>query len=98
MYVWQSIAEKHDLAYEDLKSLGDETLIVELMYYAIEYGAYKDHKPWRRLSEKTVQRAYELMPQKQLQRIVDCFLKSKFGGDSIITLLGKDKKKQAQVK
>ena len=96
MYVWQSIAEKHDLSIEDIGTIDDEQLIIEMMYYAIEYGAYKDHR--RKLTLKQVERAYNLMPQKQLQRIVNTFLKSKFGGQSLINRLEESKKKQAQVK
>lgn len=98
MYVWQSIAETKDLPYEDLGTVGNEDLICQAMYYAIEYGAFKDRKPWRRMSISTVRRSYELMPQKQLQRIVDCLVKSKVGGETILNLLSDDKKKPAQEK
>ena len=99
MYVWQSIAEKRDISIEDIRTIDDETLILDMMVFAIEYGAYKTHRPWRRLSYKQVERAYNLMPQRQLQRIVNCMVRSRLGGDTIMGKLEKEsKKKQAQQK
>lgn len=99
MYVWQSIAEKYKVSIEDVGTIGDEPMVINMMYFAIEYGAFKTHKPWRRLSYNQVERAYGLMPQKQLQRIVNCMVQSRVGGDTIMGKLVKDsKKKQAQQK
>ena len=84
MYVWQSITEKREVVYEDLGSVDDDEFIIDCLYFAQEYGAIKDKK--RTLKRDTIKNSYELMPQKQLQRIVDCMLNSRFGGDSIALL------------
>ncbi len=96
MYVWQSITENREISYEELGSYDDEEFIVDVLYYAAEYGSLKDRR--KVLNRDVMKKAYELMPQKQLQRIVEVMLKSKITGGTIIGALEGDKKKQAAKK
>ena len=96
MYVWQSITEKREISYEELGTFSDEEFMIDVLYYAAEYGSLKDRR--KILNRDTMKKSYELMPQKQLQRIVDVMLKSKIIGGSIMGMLETDKKKQAPKK
>lgn len=96
MYVWQSITEERGIAYEEMGGYGDDEFIVDVLYYAAEYGSLKDRR--KVLNKDVIKKAYELMPQKQLQRIVDVMLKSRITGGTIIGALEKSKKKQAPKK
>lgn len=96
MYVWQSITDRSDIAYEDIGSIDEHEFICMVLYYAAEYGSLKDKR--RVLSEKQIKKTYEIMPQKQLQRIVNCMLESQYGGDTLIGNVEKGKKKQGQGK
>ena len=93
MYVWQNISEKHGVAYEEFGTIDDEEFICDVLFYAAEYGAMKDKR--FRISLNKIKQSYELMPQKQLQRIVDCMIKSRIGGDTIMGHF-KDKGKKKQ--
>jgi len=95
MWVWFRIADKHGIAFEDLKQIPDEQAISEAFYFAAEWAAFQDRKIFR-ISPKQMQKAIDLMPQKQLQRIVKCMLQSKVGGDTLMNIVEKSKKKQVR--
>jgi hypothetical protein len=90
MYVWQSITQERDLDWSELGKVFGEEFIVDAFFYAQEYGAVKDHR--RILSKDVIQKACDLMPQKQMNRIVQCMAESMTGGETIMKSKG-DKKK-----
>lgn len=93
MWVWFMIADSRDIAFEELGNIPTDRAIPETFYHAAEWAAFKDGKR-RRISMKSMERAIDLMPNKQLQRIVKCMMDSKFGGETFLSAVEKHKKKQ----
>jgi hypothetical protein len=95
MWVWFGIADKYNVAFEDIGEVPAEKVWTEAFLFAAEWAAFKDKKRLR-VDFKQMQKSIDLMPQKQLKRITKCMLDSKIGGDTLFNVLNESsKKKQA---
>lgn len=95
MHVWTSIAEKHNVYFEDFDKLDPEVVGVDTLFFAAEWYAFKHGK--RRIKYKDAEKWVLLMPNSQMKRIHDCIAHSKVGGRTIMEMQ-ESKKKQAQKK
>lgn len=99
MYVWQSIIEKHDIAYEDMDKLDPLEVTIDMLFFAAEYGEMKRGKRIK-FTRADMAKWTERMPALQLRRIQKAVEKSRIGGKSILKLQEEKggKKKQPQKK
>lgn len=96
MWVWIAIAEKHNVAFEDMGTIDDNIIVNDALFFAANWAAYKDNA--KRIKESDVEKWVNTMPYSQFKRIIDCMMESKIGGKSIIKLSEESKKKQVQKK
>jgi len=97
MWVWISIAEKHEVFLDDLDKVDPEQLGIDALFFAAQWGEYMDGKKRSVTYDKFAKWA-ELIPAKQMTRITKCMQESRVGGKSIMQIASESKKKQAPKK
>jgi len=95
MHVWTSIAEKHNVYFDDFDKIDSDVIAVDTLFFAAEWYAFKNGK--KRVTYKQAEKWGELMPQSQIKRIHNCISQSKVGGKTIMEM-SESKKKQAAKK
>jgi hypothetical protein len=92
MWVWNSIADKHGVKFEDFDKIPAGVLAVDAMYYGMEWYAWKKGK--KSISYELMTKSLELMPAAQIKRLQDALMNSRIGGKTIMEMK-ESKKKQA---
>lgn len=93
MWVWNSIADKHGVKFEDFDKIPAGVLAVDAMYFGMEWYAWKKKK--RAISYQQMKKSLELMPSSMIARLKETLDNSRIGGKTIIELKEESKKKQA---
>jgi hypothetical protein len=94
MRMWAYMLDYTQLSFDEFGTLGERYVRVLFYCGAYTYDMWHGKKP--KYTEDNVATWIDDMPQKTAQKILDVFLKSKVGGESLIDLIqvseGKKKK------
>ena len=92
MWVWVGIAEKHGIAFEDFESLDQDGVITDALFFALSWPRMLEGK--KPYPTEKVAKWVELIPARQMERILKCMMQSRVGGKTIMQLTSEAKKKQ----
>jgi len=94
MGTWMMLSDYTQLALNELGALSNERFISALFYCAAKCYSTRGN-PWR-YTEEDVKKWIERMSTKEAQKIMDCMIQSKIGGESLSSLIAtsEDEKKK----
>ena len=96
---WMMLSDYTQLAFNEFGRLPNDRFMSALFYCAAKCYSTKGN-PWK-YTEADVKRWIDKMPTAEAQKIMDCMLLSRIGGESFIELIEKsedEKKKSGQMK
>ena len=95
MYCWCNFAESEEIALTDFDKYENDEFMSLVMYYAA-ISAHIDIGIKINFSKDDVKEWIAKMPQSDFQKIFECMLRSRIGGESLVDLVDKSVKKKSK--